>query len=275
VAVAALVIIAGLASRALERVRRALRALLGGTPAYAVAAALVDGASIVAKDGIATWVALRRLRGGEPGSPPVSCRLRTLAHPILLRPGSEDAATVTNTVVRGEWGAFSAPAAPRWMIDAGAYIGDTTAYFLSRFPTLRALALEPNPASYALALENLRPYGERAVVLNAGLWGTEGSAHVAGEFTHAAIGPTGIEIRTVDVPALLRQFSIDHVDILKMDVEGAECSILSADPGAWLPKVSLLLLEIHGPTAMSVVRPILEAAGFRLRRHRSGWYCAR
>ena len=78
------------------------------------------------------------------GVEPMQIKFTNLDHPITVRPGTDDATTVISTVVREEYGQLQLTGDPLVMIDAGAYIGDTSAYFLSRFKGLRIFALEPS-----------------------------------------------------------------------------------------------------------------------------------
>lgn len=80
-------------------------------------------------------------------------KMRPLSFPITIRPGSADATTIINTVIRQEYCNTSLTDHPVWMLDAGAHIGDTAAFFLSRYPCLKIVALEPNAESF----NNCRP----------------------------------------------------------------------------------------------------------------------
>jgi predicted O-methyltransferase YrrM len=100
---------------------------------------------------------------------------------IFIRPGTPDVSTIINNVIREEYGHFSYAGDPQWMVDAGAYIGDTAAYFLSRFPRFRVIALEPNPPAFAMASQNLKPYGERVILMKKGLWVDDQNVLFGGE----------------------------------------------------------------------------------------------
>jgi len=258
-----------------ELLRRLFRPLLGGTPLYRWAARLANDCSVALREGPSAVVRLRRLHLAAPGGPPVELRFRSLRKPICVRPGSDDVETAIQNIVRGEWGRFREPRSPTWIVDAGAYIGDTAAYFLSRFPEARLVALEPNAESYALAARNLAAYGARAVLLREGLWSSEGSLASSGRSTSAFLGVEGETVAVTTVDALLRRFEIPRIDILKLDVEGSEAAILGDEAHEWLSRVDLLLLEPHGADGESRVRATLRRAGFRISRYRSVLYCRR
>src|SRR5438270_7731151 len=135
----------------MESIRRLIRKILGPhSKFYRAGAAALDFFATMRSDGFATWYALRRIKNGRHDAAAESVTLKNAMHPMSLRPGTEDVSTVLNNVVRQEYGQFAPDRQPRWMIDAGAYIGDTCAYFLSRFDDLRVIALEPDPENYAM-----------------------------------------------------------------------------------------------------------------------------
>jgi hypothetical protein len=78
----------------------------------------------------------------------------------------------------------------------------------------------------------------------------------------------------ISLPTILRRFSIPRIDILKIDIEGAESAVLGEEALAWLPSIGMLIIEIHGPQAMEMVSRTLAKAGFRMRQFRSVWYCS-
>ena len=46
------------------------------------------------------------------------------------------------------------------------------------------------------------------------------------------------------VDTLMKEHGIDHIDILKIDIEGAEKEVFR-DPSAWIGKVDALIVELH------------------------------
>ena len=176
----------------LETIRKGVRSIIpSNSGLYQAGAKCLDFISIIWKEGIKTWLELQsfnRKNKNKNKNSISSIKLSNLKYPIFLRSGTEDIGTVVNNVIREEYGHFSSVKEPEWMIDAGAYIGDTTVYFLSRFPNLKVIALEPNPKSYEIAKLNLAPYGERCILLQKGLFSNDQVQYFSGIETAASIG---------------------------------------------------------------------------------------
>ena len=260
----------------MDSIRRLFRGFLGADSyLYKVGAEVLNFLFIAQQEGLETWRILRGCRDKSRLSDlPKSVVLRNLEYPIIIRPGTQDADTVIDNVIREEYGNFTPVRDPEWMIDAGAYIGDTAAYFLSRFPNLKVIALEPNIDAHKIASQNLRPYGDRVILLKKGLFSSEGIKFFAGDGTAASISNSGQEIECVTVSSLINQYSIPRLDILKMDIEGAEESVFLSNPETWLDRTDLLIIEIHGPHINSLVSHVLSESKFSMEHFRSVWYCA-
>lgn len=52
--------------------------------------------------------------------------------------------------------------------------------------------------------------------------------------------------KTVTVAKLLKDSGFDEIDLLKVDIEGAEKEVFgAADVDEWLPKVKVIAIELH------------------------------
>jgi FkbM family methyltransferase len=261
----------------METIRRLVRQRIGySSPLYRMAARTLTGSMTLWREGLGTYLQTSRLRATPSnGSVLVEVRFRSLEHPLYLRPGTDDLNAALNNIVRHEYG-YQLPATPpRVMVDAGAYIGDTAVFFLNRFPGVTVYALEPNPKSRAVAERNLAPYGDRVTLIPAALSTTVGTVTFGGSEMGARIGEGGdLEVTTTTLPALLSQIPGGHIDILKMDIEGAEMGILSADVSGWLPHVGLLIVETHGPEITARLQEVMAAEGWQAVRYRNLFYCS-
>ena len=265
----------------MEPLRRAVRQVVGyDSTLYRAASQAYNWAAIAAAEGPVMAQTLTRLaRPHQLDATPERLAFRNMQHPITVRPGTPDIATVLNTIVRQEYGRFTPRIPPTRMLDCGAYIGDSSAYFLSKYPGLTSVALEPDARNFAMAQTNLAPYGDRARLLNKAVASKAGTVQMAGDHDGAAVSAVAIPgARTVEattVPDLLAHLGWSHIDLLKMDIEGAEADVLGPTAAAWLGRVGLLIIELHGPEITAAVKTTLASNGFTATQYRSLWYCSR
>jgi FkbM family methyltransferase len=102
---------------------------------------------------------------------------------------------------------------------------------------------------------NTAPYAERCTVLPLAVWshparlivckgsyrdGLEWSTQVR-ECRSGEVG----DLDAIDISTVLERFGLEHVDVLKMDVEGAERTIFSRIYKSWLDRVGCFVIELH------------------------------
>ncbi len=175
--------------------------------------------------------------------------------PIRLRPQTSDLDVYCQIFVEREYACLDDVLNARLIIDCGANIGCSAAYFLSRFPTCELIAVEPEPANYELLCKNLAPYGKRVRTLCTGVWSHAAQLVVseriyrdgrawARQVRECAAGETG-SFEAVDVGTLLEQSQYERISILKIDVEGAEAVIFAENYESWIDRVDNLVIELH------------------------------
>lgn len=175
--------------------------------------------------------------------------------PFYLRVPSTDVSAFEQIFLRQEYG-FEISRPPRTIIDAGANIGLASVYFASRFPAATIIAIEPEASNFAILQKNVLPYGN-VVALRAALWHENRKINLVdpalghwGFMTEAAgegerqAGEVVHEVQARTLDRIMADHGIDHVDILKVDIEGAEREVFG-DPSAWLGKVDALIVELH------------------------------
>ena len=195
-------------------------------------------------------------------------RFRSLEQPFTFRLTAEDKHVVFGNLIKGEVLEGPLPADARFIVDAGGYIGDSAALFLSRYPRATCLVLEPGQA-HAWAARNLAPYGARAILRRAALMGAAGAFRVTEAETGSQVVPATVgEVAVVTMPEVLGLSPTGRIDLLKIDIEGAEVELFKG-PCAWLAAVDCLTIELHGEAAYAEIPPKLAAAGFALSRHGS------
>lgn len=248
-----------------ERFRRVVRTLLPWN-LYIPLAKMLDAAYCISTLGFAQSLRLRALSTGSPECSHAleTLKIPTLRYPIHVRPGSSDLEEVIYTTIRQAYRHYLPSGPVRVVIDAGAYIGDSTAWYLSKFPEATVVAIEPNPENFRLLEMNCRPYGERAQPVLAALWSKTGrldlSHTAAWDSVSVRQAQGGTDCQGISMPDLMRSHAVTTVDVLKLDIEDAELSPFSTQCDTWLSQVRTIAIEIHS-------RSSLEAVMAATRRH--------
>jgi FkbM family methyltransferase len=178
-------------------------------------------------------------------------RSRDLEHPVMLRTGTSDIFVFEQILEHQAYAPALGLASVRTIVDLGANTGLVSAYFLSHYPTAHVLAVEPDPANFSLCQINLAQYGTRAETVNAAVWSCNGQVQVKrlGEYyssqTKPADDSSEIVVPAYDMQTLLATHNIEAIDLLKIDIEGAETELFKP-PTAWLDTVKSIVIELHG-----------------------------
>jgi FkbM family methyltransferase len=153
--------------------------------------------------------------------------------------------------------------APR-ILDCGANVGLASLFFKSRFPRARVTAYEADPALCELLRANLSANGAGDVdVIHAAVWTENGTVTFRCEGSDSGMVdslPGAVPGTARSVPSLrLRDIlATESIDLLKLDIEGAEDLVL-ADCEPVLDRVGAILMDLHefDPAARQVPR-VLE-----------------
>ena len=139
--------------------------------------------------------------------------------------------------------------APR-VLDCGSNIGAASLAYKRQYPKARITAYEADPALYDITKSNLGRNGAGDVdVVHAAVWTTNGHVTFRAEGSDSGMidGLSGgVDAKTVTVPSLrLRDvLERERIDMLKLDIEGAEDAVL-ADCEPVLDRVHALIIDLH------------------------------
>ena len=162
------------------------------------------------------------------------------------------------------------------VLDLGAHKGEFSARIRERF-SCRCIAVEANPALVEKIRTNKGIEVEWAAVTD-----HEGEIDfILSENPEASTvmknGGSSSASRQLKVPArtlesLLKQFNTTHIDVLKLDVEGAEVPIILSTPDRILQSIDQITVEFHdfcgliSSEQLSSVCERLESLGFESMR---------
>lgn len=141
---------------------------------------------------------------------------------------------------------------PKLILDCGANIGCSAVYFANKYPEAQIYSVEPEINHRHLLKFNTVMY-ENIHVVESALWDKETFIRVEdkgfGDLAFMTFETTADDpeaLKTVTVPKLLADSGFEEIDLLKIDIEGAEKEVFSADDvHDWLPKVKVLVIELH------------------------------
>lgn len=229
--------------------------------------ALYERTGSLVKD--APWQ--RKVRSSQDEST-YSLRVRGVPYPLLCRVNTSNRWAFGQVFVRQEYGSLPADLHPKLILDCGANVGYTSVYFLTRYASSRVIAVEPDLHNFQILQRNLAPYGERALAIHAAIW-SEATHLKLCSAQEANMGEWAFwvrecqpdetpDVQAVDIQTILSDSGFSQIDILKIDIEGAETQIFSQNYGGWIDKVETFLIELHGPEAESVFRSTLDKRPF-------------
>lgn len=165
---------------------------------------------------------------------------------------------------------------PATVIDLGANIGLSTLFFLRHWLGCRVFALEPDLANFRLANRNLKNFANRAVVERAAVWTNDGlvrfaAPEKAGEVNAGSVVDAGgVEVHGYSLPTIIAKSNFRSVDLLKIDVEGAERHLFDGSCD-WLKDVRAIAIEFHGDArAASGFDAAMTRHRFRISESRPG-----
>jgi FkbM family methyltransferase len=186
----------------------------------------------------------------RPGE--VRIHLTLVDRDVVIRSATTDLQCLEKVFV---WKEYELPfhISPHVIVDAGANIGMATLYFASKYADARIVAIEPESTNFEILRRNCGNLPNVSLI-NAALWPDQrpllirdSQAEKWAFSMREGGGQNGDpgSVATVTIPQVLRELGVGKIDLLKLDIEGAELELFSRAPEAWLDCVSLLVLELH------------------------------
>jgi FkbM family methyltransferase len=187
---------------------------------------------------------------------------KAIGSPITFRMGTSDLPCYRQVIVSNEYD-FPYPGNIRTIIDAGAYVGFSAIFFARKYPDAVILAIEPDAENFTLLQRNTRAFPQ-ITPIQAAVWGDTKQLSVVDtggrEWGFQTVDTTSTSSRSVvaalAMETLLETYGIERVDILKVDIEGAERQVFAHADG-WIDRVGSIVIELHdrfAPGCSEVVR---------------------
>lgn len=202
-----------------------------------------------------------KLKGGSQQN----IQIKGIRHPFSMRKGSSDYDTFYQAIVHQHY-KFNYKINPAVIVDGGANIGLATLALKNLYPLAKIICIEPDPQNYVQLLKNIAPY-QNVSAVNAGLWHKEAHLKISDKYNMGKWGMVTEEvdeqaedtISTITVDQLMTKFSLERIDILKLDIETAERELFSANYNNWLPRVKMIIIELHDLMSKGTAKPFFKA----------------
>jgi len=134
------------------------------------------------------------------------------------------------------------------IIDCGAYIGTSILYFKTNYPQSRIIAFEPDTENYNILKKNIEGWNfDNVNIQNCAVWdkNEEMIFEQKGGMAGRLINESGTSSRLKKIETKrLKDFLNEKVDLLKIDIEGAEYEVL-LDCSDMLGNVDKIFIEFH------------------------------
>lgn len=179
---------------------------------------------------------------------------------LTVRLGTSDVQVFNDIYLRREY-EWNLNSSPKVIVDAGAYTGLSTSFFAAKYPEATVIAIEPDKDNFKLLVRNTTRF-KNVHAVHAALWAESGSVSLMDPGSGAwglrlleSSGPATVTnepdggtrsrpIRAVTISDILRDYCLEKIDLLKVDVEGSEKEIF-ADARAWIASVDAICIELH------------------------------
>jgi FkbM family methyltransferase len=152
----------------------------------------------------------------------------------------------------------------RLIVDCGANIGITSLFFAARYPGATILSVEPHPENFALLKTNVaqvprilpiqacvtgKSQGEVRFTVDQATWGNR-----------IAEDDDGVFVPATTIEELCHQNGFHKIDLLKLDIEGAEEQVLRN--GTFLARTGYIIVELHGRYGLQSFQHDIAPYGF-------------
>lgn len=203
---------------------------------------------------------------------------------LALRANAGSDAFIHGEVFHHRYYDLPLASAPDTILDLGANTGLTAVYLGRAYPDARLACVEPVPGNLRMLERNLALNTIRAEVIAGAVHVADGSVRIElgqMDYGHKVAGATpepagaSIEVAAFSVPTILRRLGWPRIGLLKVDIEGHEKALFSADCD-WLDLVDAMCIEIHPGFGEGDLARIAKDHGFEAPEQLPGiWFLGR
>ncbi len=190
-------------------------------------------------------------------------RLPGIKHGISLRKETTDLPTFYQVFLENQYD-IPYMENPEIIVDGGANIGLFSIYIKNKYPEAKVFCMEPDSENFAMLLHNLAPY-DTIFMEEGGFWNKDTKLSISDPYNIGKCAMVVEEaaqqgtINAVSMSSFMKKYSLDKIDILKLDIEKAEKYLFSDNYEEWLPKVKMIVIEMHDWMEPGCAQPFFQA----------------
>jgi len=188
-------------------------------------------------------------------------------HAITLRSGTTDIATFEQVFIAGEYDLPLHGEDPKFIIDGGANVGCASVFFAQRYPTAAIYAVEPENSNFKVLTLNAQHY-RNITPIEAAVWNEDAFVEIANPLdekwsyrVQSSSRTSPSRVRAVTIASLIEEAGVDRVNILKLDIEGAEIEVFDAKCKGWIDRIDIIVIELHDWIRPGCRASLLQATG--------------
>lgn len=195
-------------------------------------------------------------------------KLKGIQYPIQLSNYSADVMTLFQIFFANEY-EIGDKIDPQCIFDCGANIGLSAVWYANKYPKAKIVAIEPDLNNFAFLKKNTEKY-PNIICMNNAVWSHEATMDIidqgTGNWGYQTIESKKISNKSVSALSVLdvmHQLKINSIDILKIDIEGAEKELFSNNYKDWLSKTNIIAIELHDNIDPEISKVFYEAISDR------------
>lgn len=138
----------------------------------------------------------------------------------------------------------------KYLLDLGANAGYSANYFSEQIPKIHIIAIEPEENNFKTAKINLSENKNVELLLGA-IGGESGVALIKDDCSDSnsfqvnrTVASSENSIRIYSVGEIINNYEIENLFIVKIDIEGFEDDLFSANP-QWIDSTDIIIIELH------------------------------
>ncbi len=150
------------------------------------------------------------------------------------------------------------------IIDAGANTGIASIFFKVKYRHAKIAAIEIEESNVAMIRKNLAnpdfTIYHRALYNKTAFFKIENPYHANNSFVVKEV-PEGspYDVKSITIDEIIEEQKWEMVDILKIDIEGAEKALFESGYQTWLPKTRVVMIETHDRMVPGCAYAVIKA----------------